>query len=60
MDLTAAPPDHAGPDATDALDTLATAYWDAYLEGHPTFATAIGDPTTAGPKPRYLVMTTEI
>ena len=43
MDLTEAPPHPAGPDATTVLDALAAAYWDAYLEADPLFATAIGD-----------------
>ena len=44
MDLTADPPHPTSPGATADLDALASAYWDAYLEAHPTFATAIGDP----------------
>ncbi len=43
MDLTADPPDPTA-GTTEELDSLAGAYWDAYLEAHPTFATAIGDP----------------
>jgi uncharacterized protein (DUF885 family) len=31
------------PDAATELDRLAADYWDAFLERHPTFATAIGD-----------------
>jgi hypothetical protein len=41
MDLTA---DRAANDATADLDALARGYWDTYLETHPLFATAIGDP----------------
>ena len=40
MDVTA---DQAPGDAAAALDAVATAYWDAYLEANPEFATAIGD-----------------
>ena len=40
MDVTA---DHAAGDAAATLDAVATAYWDAYLEANPEFATAIGD-----------------
>ena len=45
------------PDAPAALADLAAAYWNAYLEAHPVFATAVGypghddrlaDPTPAG------------
>ena len=40
MDVTA---DQAAGDAAATLDAVATAYWDAYLEANPEFATAIGD-----------------
>ena len=43
MDLTEAPPHPAGPDGSTVLHALAAAYWDAYLEADPLFATAIGD-----------------
>ena len=32
------------PAVTDSLSSLAAEYWDAYLEAHPQFATAVGDP----------------
>jgi uncharacterized protein (DUF885 family) len=35
--------DQAARDAAATLDAVATAYWDAYLEANPAFATAIGD-----------------
>ncbi len=41
MDLMAHP---AAADATGDLDALAAEYWTTYLETHPLFATAIGDP----------------